>query len=178
MKVLLLLIMLMSAPVALAEASPDLPGEEPAQGSTVTPGTADLAPVEQPAFRLKDEREHTGESNSSGDVGTMLMGLTAVLGVIFLLAWLSKRFNIAAPGGGGNMRMISAMSMGQKEKIVLVEVEGQKLLLGVTPNQISCLKELGRSEEAGTASVNGVATKTEFSERISSLLKAEVSGND
>lgn len=131
----------------------------------------------QPVFRLKDELESNGEARSSGDVGSLVVGLAAVLGIIFLLAWLSKRFNISAPGSNSNMRLISAMSVGQKEKIILVEVEGEKLLLGVTPHQINPLKEFGKIEEANNK-VSVSPLKTDFSEQISKLLKAGVPDNE
>ncbi|MBA57462.1 MAG: flagellar biosynthetic protein FliO [Pseudomonadales bacterium] len=138
---------------------------------------------EQPVFRLKDELESRGEANSSNGVGSMVVGLAAVLGIIFLLAWISKRFNIGTPGGSSNMRMISAMSVGQKEKIILVEVEGEKLLLGVTPHQISRLKEFGKARDPAITATPPKETetnvpKTDFSERMSKLLKAGVSGNE
>ncbi len=108
----------------------------------------------------------------------MIVGLMAVLGIIFVLAWLSKRFNIATPGGNSNMRLVSAMSVGQKEKLLLVEVEGEKLLLGVTPHQISRLKEYGKVVDSESLSGDDVPPKTDFSERMSKLLKAGVSGNE
>ena len=134
--------------------------------------------TEAPVFKLKDELEQSGEAKSSGDIGSMVVGLSAVLGIIFALAWLSKRFNLAAPGGNSNMRMISAMSVGQKEKIILVEVEGEKLLLGVTPQQISPLKEFGKVSSTDQGMVETAVTKTDFSERMSRLLKAGVSGHE
>jgi len=127
-------------------------------------------------FRLKDDLERTGESKSSSDIGTMVIGLVAVLGLILLLAWLSKRFNLAAPGGNSSMKLLSAMSVGPKEKIMLVEVEGEKLLLGVTPHQINRLGSYGKSSDVNSTDEAG--TKTEFAERMSSLLKAGASGNE
>ena len=151
---------------------PEAPSESEASAHTPAP----------PVFRLKDELVSNGEAKSGGDVGTMVVGLAAVLGIILLLAWLSKRFNFTAPGGHNNMRLISAMSVGQKEKIVLVEVEGEKLLLGVTPHQINALKELGKTgqtEEEALASESQTNTpRTEFADRISKLLNAGVTGHD
>lgn len=165
----------------LAEVSE--PMEEITPESVTTTATEAEQGSGQPVFRLKDELESRGEAKSNNSVGSMVVGLAAVLGIIFLLAWISKRFNIGTPGGSSNMRMISAMSVGQKEKIILVEVEGEKLLLGVTPHQISRLKEFGKAgDPAITATMLNEAEtnvpKTDFSERMSKLLKAGVSGNE
>lgn len=127
-------------------------------------------------FRLKDDLERSGESKSSSDIGTMVIGLATVLGLILVLAWLSKRFNLAAPGGNSRMKLISAMSVGPKEKIMLVEVEGEKLLLGVTPHQINRLGSYDQSYDVNNT--DAPAAKTEFAERMSSLLKAGASGNE
>ena len=179
MKLFFTIIVLWLASVScFAEVADVVP--EPA---VATAAEAGQPPEEPPVFRLKDDLESRGEAKSTSSVGSMVIGLAAVLGVIFLLAWLSKRFNIGAPGGNSNMRVISAMSVGQKEKVILVEVEGEKLLLGVTPHQISRLKEFGKSGDSAATdrTVNETepsGLKIDFSERMSKLLKAGVSGNE
>jgi flagellar protein FliO/FliZ len=126
--------------------------------------------IGKPVFRLKDEVEKTSTESSSGDVVTMLTGLLGVLGVIFLIAWLSKRFNLNMPGASANMKMISAMSVGTKEKIMLVEVEGEKVLLGVTTHQISLLKSFDTPPEK-----HGDGA---FADKMQTLLKAGVTQHE
>jgi|10_taG_2_1085330.scaffolds.fasta_scaffold412661_1 flagellar protein FliO/FliZ len=78
---------------------------------------------------------------SGNDIGAMVLALFAVLAVIVVLASLLKRFNLKFQGASG-MKVLSSVSLGAKERLVIVEVGGQKLLLGVTQQRIDCLKEL------------------------------------
>jgi len=44
--------------------------------------------------------------------------------------------------GQGNMRVISGIALGPKERIVLVEVENNWLVIGIVPGQIRTLHTL------------------------------------
>lgn len=78
---------------------------------------------------------------SGNDIGAMVLALFAVLVVIVVLASLLKRFNLKFQGASG-MKVLSSVSLGAKERLVIVDVGGEKLLLGVTQQRIDCLKEL------------------------------------
>ena len=59
-----------------------------------------------------------------------------------LRAWLAKRF-MGAPGvGKGRVQVIGGVSLGPRERAVIVEVEGQRLLLGVAQGNVRLLREL------------------------------------
>ena len=80
------------------------------------------------------------------DIGAMLLALIVVLAVIIGLAMIAKRLNLKIQGNA-DMKVLSAMSLGTKERLMIVEVAGKKLLLGVTAQRIDCLKELPDSVE-------------------------------
>jgi len=65
-----------------------------------------------------------------------------VIGLIFALAWLVRRL----PGSGlradEGLRVIAGVSLGSKERAVVVEINGAQLLLGVTPGAVSLLHAL------------------------------------
>lgn len=76
------------------------------------------------------------------DFATMLMAMLVIIGLILACAWVLKRIN---GNVGFNNRLIkvkSVTNLGVKEKLVLVDVGEKQLLLGVTPNQITMLKEI------------------------------------
>lgn len=80
------------------------------------------------------------------DIGATLLALIVVLAVIVGLAAIVKKFNLKLQGNA-DMKVLSAMSLGTKERLMIVEVAGKRLLLGVTPERIDCLKELPDSVE-------------------------------
>jgi flagellar biosynthetic protein FliO len=68
--------------------------------------------------------------------------LLFIIALIFASAWCIKRFNLRGMSQRGAIRIESALSLGQKEKIVMVNVEGKRLLLGVTTHNISVLENM------------------------------------
>ncbi|TDB27274.1 flagellar biosynthetic protein FliO [Stenotrophomonas sp. ATCM1_4] len=68
--------------------------------------------------------------------------LLMVLGLIVGLGWLLKRL----PGGqfrpAEGLKMVASLNVGAKERVVVVDVNGQQLLLGVSPGGISTLHAL------------------------------------
>lgn len=97
---------------------------------------------------LSANAQQTEASSPIGgaDIGATLLALIVVLAVIIGLAMIAKRFNLKIQGNA-DMKVLSAMSLGTKERLMIVEVAGQKLLLGVTAERIECLKELPDSVE-------------------------------
>jgi len=80
------------------------------------------------------------------------LGMAAVLGLIFLCAWLMRRFGVQRFGGGQLVKVVSSSMVGQRERVVVVEVEGTWLVLGVTASHINTLHTLqAKSMHAATA---------------------------
>ncbi|HBV39349.1 MAG TPA: flagellar biosynthetic protein FliO [Erwinia sp.] len=81
--------------------------------------------------------------------GSVLTQVSSVLAVIILMilacAWLAKRFGFAPKTGKRGQRdiVISATcQVGQRERVVIVDVQDARLVLGVTAQQITHLHTL------------------------------------
>ncbi|WP_299005660.1 flagellar biosynthetic protein FliO [uncultured Shewanella sp.] len=81
------------------------------------------------------------DPSSIASLASMLGGLVVVLLIIFFLAYLVKRFNLA-PNSNSAIKTIATSPLGQKEKLMIVEVEGRQYLLGVTPHQVNLIDKL------------------------------------
>jgi len=71
----------------------------------------------------------------------MLFGLLSILAIIFLLAILVKKvtgLNIVS----NNIKVIESQSLGAKEKLVIVEIQEQQFVLGVTAHAINQICQL------------------------------------
>ena len=79
---------------------------------------------------------------TSPGLGGALLALMAVLALILALAWLLKRLPAAGLRGSEQLRVVASLVVGQRERVVVVEVGGQQLLLGVTPQGITALHTL------------------------------------
>ena len=74
------------------------------------------------------------------------LSLLLVLGVVVLVAWLLKRFQVPQKGTGRQIKLIGSVMVGQRERVVLVEVPEARLLLGVAPGQVRMLHALPKNE--------------------------------
>lgn len=74
----------------------------------------------------------------------MLLGLGVVLLLIAGFAWLMKRFSYTQFGISSGLKVVSAVPVGQRERVVLVDVGDTRLVLGVAPGQVNKLMEMPR----------------------------------
>lgn len=93
-----------------------------------------------------------GEFIDSSHLVDTVVGLALVLALMLGLAWLVKRY-LRAPGmGRGHVQVVGGVSLGPRERAVLVKVEGRRLLLGVAPGRVQTLMVLDREPPYGQES--------------------------
>lgn len=84
-------------------------------------------------------------------VSTLLqtvLAVAVVLGVILGLAWLARRVNpMALTGNPASLRVVSGVMVGQRERVVVVEVQGKWLVLGVAAQSVNLLCTLDKPED-------------------------------
>ena len=109
-------------------------------------------------------------SMSSAGMGAqmskLLLGLLLVIGLIFLLAWLLRRVQQLNPRGNQAIKLISSHALGPRERLVLVQVGSEQVLLGLSAGRIAplhVLKEPVHLPDAEPAS-------PEFAQRLMELL--------
>lgn len=86
-------------------------------------------------------------------------GMAVVVGLIFGCAWLARRFGLQRLGGGHLVKVVSSASVGQRERVVVVEVGDTWLVLGVTPSQVNTLHTLpAQAHAAGTSAAQANAS--------------------
>jgi len=73
---------------------------------------------------------------------TAAFALALVIALIFGLAWLLRRLPGTGLCTGDGLRVIAGMSLGGKERAMVVDINGTQLLLGITPGAISLLHTL------------------------------------
>ena len=82
------------------------------------------------------------QAPSSPSLIGAVLALLLVLALIVGLSWLLKRM----PGSGfrpaAGLKLVASLPLGAKERVVVVEVAGQQLLLGVTVSSIHTLHTL------------------------------------
>jgi flagellar protein FliO/FliZ len=98
------------------------------------------------------------------DVSLALMG---IIGLIFAISWFVKRFSHGAFATNAHIKILSAMPLGTRERIVLIEAGGQQLLLGITSTNINTLHVF----EAPIVVDSKVDTQSDFSRKLMAILQ-------
>lgn len=99
-------------------------------------------------FAQEETIEVGKHANPNLDAMSMIVSLLMVLALIILSAWVLKKFNIANKSVSG-MQVIATLPLGHKEKIVVVQVAEEQLLLGVSGQQVNLIKVLDKPLEVG-----------------------------
>ena len=87
----------------------------------------------------------TGSVIAAESMTKMIFSLLLVLVIIIAIAWLLKRFAIIPTTTTGPIKIVSAASVGQRERVVIVEVGDTWLVLGVAPGKVNTLHSMEKS---------------------------------
>jgi flagellar protein FliO/FliZ len=83
---------------------------------------------------------------STGSILQVIFSLLLVLAAVVLVAWILKRINLPQHGTGSVLKVISGVAVGQRERIVLVEVNNTWLVVGVAPGQVRALHSMPKAD--------------------------------
>lgn len=96
-------------------------------------------------------------------------GLALVVGLIFLCAWVARRFGLQPSGNGRLLKVVSSVMVGQRERVVVVEVGDTWLVLGVAAGQVRALHTLPagqQPENTAPATLRGMPGAGAFSQKL------------
>lgn len=110
------------------------------------------------------------EVSATGSLLRMVLGLALVLGVMVTIAWLMKRMT---PGlkQQSVARIVGGVSVGSRERVVVVAVAGRWLVLGVAPGQVTSLADLEPGEEVSLTPSAAEPVPTPFSSWLNKSLQ-------
>ncbi len=95
-------------------------------------------------------------------------GLAVVLALIFLCGWAARRLGLRQPGSGRMLKVVSSAMVGQRERVVVVEIGGSWLVLGVAAGQVRALHTLPAQSlpAAPAAALTGTTPVGAFSQKL------------
>lgn len=89
--------------------------------------------------------------STTGSLLQTLFALVAVLAVLAGLAWFLKRYGPKAGFGGANLRIVGSLSLGGRERLLVVEVGNQWIVVGASPGRVNALATMPRQDGADGA---------------------------
>lgn len=109
-------------------------------------------------------------SQLSAQLLQLVMGLLLVIGLIFLLAWIVRRVQQSLPVKGSQraISLLATQALGPRDRLLLVQVGKEQILLGLTPGTIVPLHVLQEPVEVTGTEPN---VPSAFAQRLTKVLK-------
>ena len=80
-------------------------------------------------------------TDPAGSMLTVLLSLALILGGFVAVAWFVRRY-LPGMGAQGAVKVVGTTAVGARERVVVVEIEGTWLLLGVGGGNVRLLHTL------------------------------------
>jgi len=94
------------------------------------------------------------ESNFFATLATMVVALVIMVGGLYGVLYLYKKYvhsRLARFAGTPAIQQIASFSIGPRQRIVILEINGEWIACGVTPSQITFLTRLSGAQHTADA---------------------------
>jgi flagellar protein FliO/FliZ len=71
------------------------------------------------------------EINAGGELLRVLVSLVGIVALIFAAGWFSRRLQARTSPGGRRLRCVETMAVGARDRLLLIDADGKRLLVGV-----------------------------------------------
>jgi len=118
---------------------------------------------------VETEKNKVASTLSSEHVLNWSFGLIVVLGVFFTCIWFLRKMGALPVNSKTGLRVIAGLSLGMREKLILVQVGDKQLLLGVAPGRVNNLLVLEGTEQLYKEKHNE-GNEGEFAQKLKQLI--------
>jgi len=127
----------------------------PALGATPVQETPATTPATTVPGTMPAPAQPMQAGAPAGSLWQTLLALVAVLAVLGALAWFLKRYGPKAGGGGANLRIVGSLNLGGRERLLVVEVGSQWIVVGASPGRVNALATMPRQESDAAGGIPG-----------------------
>ncbi|MES2125752.1 MAG: flagellar biosynthetic protein FliO [Pseudomonadota bacterium] len=99
-----------------------------------------------PAWAQQASAPALGSAAAAGSLVQTILALVLVLGLLVGLAWFLKRFGPKLPQGTAKLRIVGALNLGGRERVIVVEVGDQWIVVGASPGRVNALATMPAQE--------------------------------
>jgi flagellar protein FliO/FliZ len=103
---------------------------------------------------------------SVGSVAQLALSLAAIIALILAVSWLLKRLKLGTVRGRGEISVIDQLSLGPRERIVLVRVGESQVLVGVSAGGL-----VGLTPLAAPIAIQSPPGSAAFADRLREFMK-------
>lgn len=124
-----------------------------------------------------DEGSGGGSGVDAAALIRLVVGLGVVLFLIVAMGWVMRRSGRFTGAAAGQLRVIGGVSVGSRERVVLVQVGEQQLLVGVAPGRVQTLHVLDEPLSGGDgtpdASRHPGSQVSPFAQRLRQMMQPD-----
>ncbi|MCF6202786.1 MAG: flagellar biosynthetic protein FliO [Methylococcaceae bacterium] len=106
---------------------------------------------------------------TSDHVMSWALGLIIVIALFFACIWLMRKMGALPENSKQKMRVIAGLSLGGREKVMLVQVGEKQIVLGVSPGRINNLLVLEENDRV-VQEVKERDAESEFSQKLKQIM--------
>lgn len=104
------------------------------------------------------------------DLLKLVVALVITLGLFFAMVVVMKKMQLGTGRGSRLISVLAAVPLGGKEKLFLIEVGGEQIVVGASPGQVNRIHVLKESiVVAGTGDNPAVRERAPFADILHSL---------
>ncbi len=103
---------------------------------------------------------------SVGSLTQLTLSLIAIVALILVISWALKRLKLAGPRGSGEIAVVDELSVGPRDRIVLIRVGEAQVLVGISSSGLVPLTPL-----AAPIVLKGGTQPPAFAERLRDMMK-------
>jgi flagellar protein FliO/FliZ len=81
----------------------------------------------------------TPEFNATGELLRVILSLAAIIGMILVAGWFTRRMQRRPGGGGRRIRCVESFAVGTRDRLLLLDADGKRLLVGMGPGGMRTL---------------------------------------
>lgn len=96
--------------------------------------------------------------------------LVLVLLCVFALAWVLKRFRNFRPDTGLKLQVLAALSVGTRERLLIVRAGPVDLLIGTAPGRVQSLHTFSAPVDVGSCTPAPASISSAFAEQLRTML--------
>ncbi|HEX7387896.1 MAG TPA: flagellar biosynthetic protein FliO [Castellaniella sp.] len=86
---------------------------------------------------------------SAGQTLQVVLSLLFVVGLLLAAAWVARRNGwVRQRLGRANLKVLGTLSLGARSSVAIIQVEDSRLVVGITPQQITLLQTLPAQSQA------------------------------
>jgi len=118
------------------------------------------------------EQKQTVSTISTDHVLKWSLGLIIVLALFFTCIWFMRKMGALPVNAKDGMKVVAGLTLGMREKIILVQIGEKQLVLAVTPGRVEKLLLL-EGEDTLFQQAKEENTDADFSQKLKQIMSGE-----